>query len=301
MTINQLITVITLIDNSFNVSITAQKLHKVQSAISNQIRALEGEFGEPLFERKGKRLIGLTPLCEKLLPHIKRLLNTEGNIKLIASDHFRSDRGELRIATTHTQARYFLPGIIEKFRKKYPEVCLSFNLDNPSNFTHMLRERQVDIAIFAEDDLADSSFVGVKCYRWNRVLAVEKGHELEGKKITLRAIAKYPIATYMQGYADRSLIDRKFKKAGLDINVTCGAGDADIILTYARLNKAVGIVSQMVGSKESKDFVFYDLSDLFSYSTTRAVYDGSREQREYMIYFTDLLREHGKAFEQQLS
>ena len=301
MTITQLKTVVALIENNFNVSLTAQKLHKVQSAVSNQIHALENEVGSPLFQRKGKRLIGTTELCEKMLPQIKSLLNSSKDLKAIIDEYTDEDNGELRIATTNTQAHYFLPGVIKAFRERYPNVKLTFNLENPSRFPQMLRDRNIDVAVFAEDFFDTSNLIAKKCYQWSRVLILRSDHPLAKGKITLERIAEYPIVTYMSGYADRHLIEEGFARAGLFPDISCSTGDTEVIKTYVGLDLGIGITAQMVSVKNTnKHLMFRNVKHLFGHSVTRIVYSESSLLRNHMRYFVKTVYNYGKIFEKQL-
>lgn len=297
MTLIQLKIIEALINNNFNVSVAADELCRVQSAVSTQLRMLEEEMGGPLFERNGKRLVGPTPLCEGLLPEIEKLLQIERNIKTISEEYLDETQGELKIATTHTQARYFLPRVIESFKELYPGVKLSIHLDNPSIFPDLLKRHTVDVAIFAEEHPIMPDFVELGCYKWNRVLVVRCDHPLATSKITLENIAANPIVTYVTGFADRNLIDKTFADAGLTPDITCSAGDTNIIKTYVRLNLGIGIISQMAQEDEAdSDLVFRDLEHLFGSSTTRIVYPKGSRIKKYVHEFMDIALRHGKQF-----
>lgn len=305
MTLNQLRIIATLVENKLNISASADKLFRVQSALSNQLRLLEEEFDGKLFERHGKRLVRTTPLCEALLPEIKRALLAESNIKALTLEHTSAHKGNLRIATTHTQARYFLPGVIREFRNKYPEVRMSIYQSSPAEFLDLLRGYKIDFAIFADEEKLPEGFTSTKCYEWNRVLVLRHGHPLEGRSLSLRKIAAYPIITYMPGFAERNLVEQTFDAAGVPISVAFSAGDTDVIKTYVRLDLGVGIVAQMAQSKTrgedaDKDLVFLGLDHLFKNSTTCAVHLKDLAMRTYMSEFIELLHRYGQAFQNQL-
>ncbi len=305
MTLHQLKIITTLIDNNLNLSLTANKLFRVQSAISNQLILLEEELGGKLFERRGKRLIKLTPLCETLLPEVERTLLAGSNIKALALERTSSDKGNLRIATTHTQARYFLPQVIREFRTEYPEVRMSIYQSSPAEFLRMLRQRKIDFAIFSSEEDVPANFSKTKCYAWNRVLILRQGHPLENTAIDLTKLAQYPIITYMPDFAERNIVERTFSEANIEIEIAFSAGDTDIIQTYVRLNLGIAIVAQMAQSKSSlagddEELVFRDLSHLFTPSTTYNVHLEELALRGYMNKFSELLQHHGQQFQKQL-
>ncbi len=305
MTLYQLKIVAALMSNDLNVSLAADKLFRVQSALSNQLRLLEEELGGRLFERRGKRLVKPTPLCEMLLPEIERALLAESNLKALALEHASTDKGHLRLATTHTQARYFLPQVIREFRAKYPEVQLSVYQGSPAEFLNMLRRHRIDFAIFAGEEKVPADFAKTKCYDWNRVLILRRGHPLERACLTLKKIAGHPLITYMPDFAERGAIEKTFAAAGIAIDVAFSAGDTDVIKTYVRLNLGIAIVAQMAqsqprGADTDEDLVFRGLDHLFKNSTTRLVRLKELAMRGYMSEFAELLRRHGRLFQEQL-
>ena len=92
------------------------RLHLVQSAVSQHLARLEGELGTQIFVRKGKRLIGLTAAGETILNYARQALAIRENILAVGRDHVEETVGDLRIGTTHAQARYILPPVIRRFR-----------------------------------------------------------------------------------------------------------------------------------------------------------------------------------------
>ncbi|PMZ55820.1 transcriptional regulator CysB, partial [Pseudomonas sp. GW247-3R2A] len=113
--------------------------------------------------------------------------------------------------------------------------------------------------------------VMMPCYRWNRCVVVPQGHPLtKVSKLTLEALAEYPIVTYVFGFTGRSKLDEAFSHRGLTPKVVFTAADADVIKTYVRLGLGVGIVAKMaVDAKLDSDLVMLDASDLFESSITK--------------------------------
>ena len=92
-------------ENDFSLSKAAEKMHIVQSAVSRQLQLFEAELGSPLYERQGKKLIGLTPLGSRIMEEVAAINLAKKNIQTLAADYIDSNRGVLHIATTHTQAK----------------------------------------------------------------------------------------------------------------------------------------------------------------------------------------------------
>lgn len=85
---------------------------------------LEDELGIQIFARSGKHLTQVTPAGQEIIRIAREVLFKVDAIKSVAGEHTWPDKGSLYIATTHTQARYALPGVIKGFIERYPRVSL---------------------------------------------------------------------------------------------------------------------------------------------------------------------------------
>ncbi|HJV59771.1 MAG TPA: LysR family transcriptional regulator, partial [Albitalea sp.] len=124
MNFQQLRAVREAVRQGFNLTSVAEALHTSQPGVSRQIRELEDELGIEIFVRAGKRLTGLTPPGETVLPIIERLLHEAENLRRAGEDFASAGRGVLTIAATHSQARYALPPAVRDFSAMHPEVSL---------------------------------------------------------------------------------------------------------------------------------------------------------------------------------
>lgn len=277
-----------LINNGFSVSKAADQQFVVPSAVSRQIGMLEDELGVQLFLRKGKRLTGATDLCLEIAEEVEHIELSLQNIRDMAEQSLDGRRGELRIATTHTQAKYFLPPVMREFTRTYPQVVVHFVQGNPHQLVEMLHAREADIAICTEDLAEDRALITHRCYDWNHALIVKPDHPLAKGKLSLQRIAEHGILTYVFGFTGRSKIHQAFEDQGLDMNVTFSATDTDVIKSYVRLGFGAGIIAQVAYDAETdKDLVLRDLSPFFKTSTTRIAY---LKQKHLPVYVQDIIK-----------
>ena len=278
----------------YNLTEVANALFTSQSGVSRHIRELEEELGLALFIRYGKRLLGMTEPGKALLTIAERILNEASNVRRLA-DLFTNDAsGVLTIATTHTQARYALPPVISAFIKQYPDVALHMHQGTPMQIAEMAADGTVDFAIATEALELFGDLVMMPCYRWNRCVVVPQGHPLTKlPKLTLEALAEYPIVTYVFGFTGRSKLDEAFSHRGLTPKVVFTAADADVIKTYVRLGLGVGIVAKMaVDTNLDKDLVVLDASELFESSITKIGFRRGTFLRGFMCDFIEKFAPH---------
>jgi len=95
--------------NGLNISAAAQVLYTSQPGISTQIRQLEEELGVCIFECSSRQLSSITPAGKRILALAEEVLLCIDCINQTAREYTDPDKGSLRLATTHTQARYVLP------------------------------------------------------------------------------------------------------------------------------------------------------------------------------------------------
>lgn len=279
--------------NNLNISATAQLLYTSQPGVSKQIRLLEEELGIDIFVRSGKHLTRITPAGKVVIQMANEMLQTAENIKKVAADFSNELRGTLTLATTHTQARYVLPEVIQAFMHKYPEVSLNLKQGNPSQIAQMVVEGEADLAIATEAIANASDLVTFPCYQWNRCLLVPQGHPLtQEKDLSLATLANYPLVTYIDGFTGRAQVDAAFATAGLEPKIAFTAADSDVIKTYVRLGVGVGLVARMAAEKQDTDLVALDASHLFEPSITSLGIRKGTFMRGYLYYFIGQLAEH---------
>ena len=277
-----------------NVTAAAEALFTSQPGVSKQIRMLEDELGVDVFVRNGKHLSEVTPAGQRILEYTRRLLEEVDNIKNIADEFREQDRGDLSIATTHTQARYALPPVIQKFRSRFANVTLHLHQGSPQQIAKMAADGLTDFAIATEALELFEDLVMLPCYHWNRAVLVRPDHPLaKSSRITLRDLAEHPIITYTFGFTGRSKLDQAFAAHGLKPDVVLTAVDADVIKTYVRLGLGAGIVADLAyNPEEDHDLVALKADHLFEPSTTHIGFRRSMFLRGYMYEFMSSFAPH---------
>ena len=280
--------------HDLNVSATAQSLFTSQPGISKKIRLLEDELGVEVFARSGKHLTHITPAGEVILDLAVEMLRKADAIKRVAQEFSNERSGTLSIATTHTQARYVLPEVIQRFMRQYPDVSLAMKQGTPPQVAQMAADGEVDFVIATEALNQLSSLITLPCYRWNRCVVVPHGHPLaELQHCSLEAIAEHPIVTYTTGFTCRTKLDEAFNDRGLQPKVVFTAVDADVIKTYVRLGLGIGLIAGMAYDEQlDHDLVKIDASHLFATSVTSLGFRKGTFLRGYMHDFIHELAPH---------
>ncbi|WP_295762923.1 CysB family HTH-type transcriptional regulator [Undibacterium sp.] len=263
----------------FNLTEVANVLFTSQPGVSRQIREVEEELGVDIFERNGKRLTGLTEPGKGIMHIIERLLLEAENLKQAGDEYSDQSKGTLTIATTHTQARYVLPKVVQQFRLAFPNVRIALQQSAPEHIAEWVLSGKADIGIATEGLSQFKDLVSFPCYEWHHVLVVPDGHPLLQKEepLSLQDLSAYPLITYDVGFTGRGHIDDAFRQAGLATDIVLTAMDSDVIQQYVALGLGVGIVAAMaIESQRMQGLRTIHVSHLFSVNVTRlAVRRGS--------------------------
>jgi LysR family cys regulon transcriptional activator len=294
MKLHQLRYLAAIVQNGFNITTAAQKLHTSQPGVSKQIRLLEEELGLQIFARDPRGLTGLTPAGEQIAQHALTILREARSIRGLASELHQAKQGSISIGTTHTQARYVLPEVVSRFRQTYPDVQLHLHQGTSEQIAEMAGLDRIDFAIATGSQELFTDFVLLPAYHWHRRLIVPRGHPLaEVEKPTLEELARFPIVTYVFSFTGPSSLEELFAKHGLEVKVGLTARDADVIKTYVRLGLGVGIVASVaVDPVLDQDLVSIDASHLLARHTTWIGFRSGTFLRGYMYDFIQLFAPH---------
>ncbi|MDE2160334.1 MAG: LysR family transcriptional regulator, partial [Burkholderiales bacterium] len=132
---------------NLNLTETAKALFTSQPGVSKAILELEEELGVDIFARHGKRLKRITEPGQLVLKSVEIIMREIANLKRIGEEFSKQDAGTLSIATTHTQARYFLPEPIAQLRRRYPKVQVVLHQGMPEQVARMLLDDIAEIGL----------------------------------------------------------------------------------------------------------------------------------------------------------
>ncbi|MGN8258545.1 LysR family transcriptional regulator [Pseudomonas sp. SMSB3] len=244
MTPEQLITFATVAEHG-NISHAAQALHLSQPAVSGQLRLLQDDFGEPLYQRAG-RGVRLTAAGEQLLAHAQRLRETFRQAQALREAMRGLERGTLRIGASTTPASYLLPYLIADFHGQYPEVTV---VTSHGNTTEILADlASVDIALI-EGPAGHELPLGSEITPWHEdeiVAIVPQGHPLaDTPEQTLAALGRYPLVLRENGSGVRQIVERAFARHGVAMRVALEIAGVEGVKEAVRAGMGIGFVSAM--------------------------------------------------------
>jgi LysR family transcriptional regulator, cys regulon transcriptional activator len=280
--------------NQLNVSATAESLFTSQPGISKQVRLLEDELGVEIFVRSGKHLTNITPAGREILPVAEHILKQVRKIQDIAASHVNHKQGRLNLSTTHTFSRYFLPAVVESYRKQYAKVALHIYQSGNQTTNSDLDEGKLDFALAHDCEGGFVDKIKLPCFYWQRCLVVPKGHSLlRHENINFDILAQYPLLTHTSGGGSVNRILQKFKDNGFSPEIVFSATDCEVIKSYVRMGLGVGVIANMAYEEDlDSDLVMIPVNHLFDPSLVNVVFDRNLYFREYIFSFIESLAPH---------
>jgi LysR family transcriptional regulator, cys regulon transcriptional activator len=294
MKIEQLRTLVEIVRHGYSVSRAAMALHTPQPAVSRQLRALERELGIDIFRRNPKRLLGLTQPGAAVMEVAERILADTKNLAKIAHDFSQQHSGSFTIATTHTQARYALPRVLQKFSQRYPDVELMLRQGTPAEIVELVRLGEADLCIGSEASEDAEGLAAFACYDMQRIVLTPPGHPLlKVRKLTLEKLAAYPIITYDAPFIGRSRLVHAFHERGLKPKIVLSAIDTDVIKAYVELGLGIAIVAELAYDRaRDRSLRAMTARHLFEPNTIHLAVRRNDYLREYVYDFISLYAPH---------
>lgn len=291
MNLHQLRFVREAVRQNFNLTEAAKALFTSQPGVSKAIIELEEELGVDIFTRHGKRIRGLTEPGRAVLKSVELIMQEIDGLKRIGNEFAAHDSGSFTIATTHTQARYSLPKVVQAFTQKFPKVRLSLLQGNPRQVADMVLMGHADLAIATESIADVDGLISLPCYQWEHQLVVPPEHPLlKSKQVTLEEIAEFPLITYDSAFSGRNKIDHAFTLRNLKPDILLEAIDADVIKTYVELGLGVGIIAGMAfDAGRDKNLRAIPVGHLFGTNVSRLALKQGAYLRGYVFTFIELL------------
>jgi len=289
MTLTQLRYLVAIVDAGLNITTAARRVNATQPGLSKQLKQIEEELGFLLFIRRGKSLEGLSAAGAQVVERARVILAEAANIRTLAANLRQEAGGDLRIATTHTQARFVLPPALAAFKKRFPEVRLHLEPLTEREALERLDHDRADVAIVSDPDRPRTPHLALPIYRWRLLALAGPGHRLApgGAPLDLARLAEVPLVTYEAALQPEAAFARAFAAEGLSPQVACTARDSDLIKTYVRAGLGVGVLAEMAVGPEDADLQQLELGDLFPVQTAWLVLRRDRAMRNVVLGLAD--------------
>ena len=243
----------------------AEATFRTQSALSQQVKALEDELGTPLLERLGKRRLKLTPAGERLFTFAQGWLTQWDRLREEVYALQGRPQGPLGLAAPFTTLYHLLPEILLSYLREYPQVELTL-LDRPQAevFT-LVKNGDVDFGL-ALESLVPKDLTTRRWLPVDPVLLTPAGHPLtRARRVTWRQIARYPLILPPRGFESggRLLLEDHFRRLGLTYHIILESSNVELSARYVETGLGLAFATLARGLPPRPHLAFIPLKHYF--------------------------------------
>lgn len=224
----------------------AKKLYITQSAVSQQIRMLEGELGVMLFAR-GRKGAKLTSQGELLFGYVKRSIEEIRNAETLFERMQTLDEGNLRIGAGDTITRHFLMDALERFHSSYPFIKIEIVNRVTNETLNRLVTGKIDVAFVSmpiDNNVYPDVIVKEIAKLHDAFIAGSKYQHLTNKTLSMSDIASLPLAMLEPKSNTRHNTDLFFESHGLKLNPEFELGSYDLLFDFAEKNLGIACITE---------------------------------------------------------
>lgn len=220
----------------------AEELGYSQSAVSQNVRALEQETGVTLLSRR-KDGVQLTQDGQEFYPYIQSIFQAEQALERKRQETMGLQNSLIRIGTFTSVSRNLLPPMMKRFKEKYPDVRFVLRQGEYTSIPQWIRQGEIDFG-FVNQDAVEGMETRL-LYEDHMLAVLPQGHRLEGKSsLTLQDISTEPLILLDEG--EHSVLLDAFHSAGLTPNLAYEVYDDYSILSMVRQGLGISVLYEKV-------------------------------------------------------
>jgi DNA-binding transcriptional LysR family regulator len=245
----------------------AEATFRTQSALSQQVKALEEELDCPLLERIGKKKLRITAAGERLLEFCERVLADYQHLQEELQALKGLEIGHLRLAAPFTTLYHLFRELLPAYIRKFPHVQLSI-LDRAQEMVmELVKAGDIDFGL-ALESAAPKDLVTRRWHRVEKVLLVPLSHPLAGsQQPTMEEIARYPLILPPSSlrYTGRRTLEDHFHQLDLDYHVIMESSNVELSSLYVEMGLGISFatVASHLPLPEKRKLAFIPLSHYF--------------------------------------
>jgi DNA-binding transcriptional LysR family regulator len=190
----------------------AKQLNTTQPAISHRVAMLERQLGFPLFLRTARGAT-LTARGRTVLDHAERLLALRSDMLARVMDP-TALRGTVRLGVAETIVHTWLGRFVERMNAAYPQIVLDIEVDTTYRLRAALEANTLDVA-FLLGPISGPNLANAALSRYPLGYVARHDIGLPRGRVTLAALARWPIITYQKETIPHNIVQETFARAGL--------------------------------------------------------------------------------------
>jgi len=230
----------------------AGMLFVTQPAVTAQIKALEEGCSLKLFKKIGRQ-VHLTEEGKTLFEYTQKIFQYEKEIEMVIDDMKALKRGVLRLGSTKTYARYFMPSLLSSFHKDYPHIKIHLDEGSSLDMTNSLLEFKNEVAVIAKAE-ENPAVTFVPFSQEELIIVVSANHPLTAEgSISPQDLAKEPLIMKESGSGTRKRVNMLFAQHHCTPNVLMETSNNEFIKQLVQKGEGISILVKACVAAEIKE------------------------------------------------
>ncbi|WP_219465314.1 LysR family transcriptional regulator [Nonomuraea rhizosphaerae] len=222
----------------------AARLHVAQPGVSAQIRQLERELGQPLFDRSARQ-VRLTEVGKAVLPYARAALAAVAGARLVVDEMAGLLRGHVTMGAVTTPSVLDLPGMLAGFHRAHPAVEVTLHESDPGSLVDALRAGRLDLALAGIGDGVPQGLDAQIVVDQALAAAVAPSHELAGRRsLALAELAGRVLICQPRGTGGRSSLEAACAVAGFAPRVAFEASEPYVLAQLAAKGLGMAVLPE---------------------------------------------------------
>ncbi|MFQ5840441.1 MAG: selenium metabolism-associated LysR family transcriptional regulator, partial [Candidatus Methylomirabilales bacterium] len=224
----------------------AEAVALTQPTVSGHIKALEEEVGLRLLDRLGK-VVTPTKAGTLLYRYAKQILALRGQAIQALDQYKGSLRGTLVVGGSNIPGEYVLPGLLARFKERYPDVTLTLAIAGSREILRGVVEGHYEIGTVGAR-FEDGQLVYTKFIADEMVLALPPGHRFSGRTaVRLRELATEPFVLRELASGSRKVTEEALARHGLapaSLKVVAELGSTEAVRQAIKTGIGISFISR---------------------------------------------------------
>ena len=218
----------------------AEKLFRTQSAVSQTIRKLEIEIGEPLFDRSSRDGL-LTDAGRTLQEYAEKLLNLRKDAQEALVELRELQKGKLVIAANEFTALYLLP-VLAEFRRLHPMIRITVQRALGSHIPDDILKHTVEFGVLSYDPQEPQLHSAV-VYLDDLAFVVPPGHELaSASEVSIRQLGTESFVAHIVASPYRDKVIEAFRRHKTPLHMAVELPTLQAIKRFVAMGQGVALV-----------------------------------------------------------
>lgn len=230
----------------------AQLNYVTQSAVSQQVRAMEERFGIPLIERTSKKF-GLTREGQMLYQTSRHVIQLYEGLQHQFQELRGVISGTIRVATVYSIGLHELPPYLKAFLKEYPQVNVHVEYRRSNQVYEDILQGTVDIGLVAFP--AQRKNIKVEAFRKDKLVLIcaPENALAKGASVRLAEVAKARFVGFESDIPTRRAVDRMFRERGLEVKPVMEFDNVETVKRAVEIDAGVSIVPRATVEQEVRN------------------------------------------------